>query len=151
MLVLKSMGSRFIVGYINLAEGEKDPRNLMVAFAIARVILIEFNISEHVEVRKKNRIPFYLLTILKGMFNILFCYFPITFRPPPNDKYGITTVDLRMALRYVIFLSQSICIEFFSRGSLAATPAFGSLAIPVFLEKISAGSRVTKVCLLEHH
>ncbi|KAF9480547.1 ARM repeat-containing protein [Pholiota conissans] len=110
--VLRSMGSQFIVGYINLAEGEKDPRNLMVAFAIARVILIDFDVSDHVE----------------GMFNILFCYFPITFRPPPNDKYGITTIDLRMALR----------------GAMAATPTFGPMAIPVFLEKISAGSRVTK-------
>lgn len=44
------MGSRFISGYINLAEGEKDPRNLMVAFAIARVILIEFDFSDYVEV-----------------------------------------------------------------------------------------------------
>ena len=49
-LVLKSMGTRFIAGYISLAEGEKDPRNLMVAFAIARVILIEFDFPEHVEV-----------------------------------------------------------------------------------------------------
>ncbi|KAF8967720.1 ARM repeat-containing protein [Flammula alnicola] len=110
--VLKSMGRRFLDGYISLAEGEKDPRNLMVAFAIARVILIEFNISEHVE----------------SMFNVLFCYFPITFRPPPNDRYGISTLDLKMALR----------------GCLNATPAFGPLAIPVFLEKISAGSRATK-------
>ncbi|KJA28181.1 hypothetical protein HYPSUDRAFT_130307 [Hypholoma sublateritium FD-334 SS-4] len=110
--VLKSMGTRFITGYISLAEGEKDPRNLMVAFAIARVILIEFDFPAHVE----------------SMFNTLFCYFPITFRPPPNDKYGITTEDLRMALR----------------GCLGATPAFGPLAIPVFLEKISAGSRATK-------
>ncbi|KAH9479537.1 MMS19 nucleotide excision repair protein-like protein [Psilocybe cubensis] len=110
--VLKNMGKQFLDGYINLAEGEKDPRNLIVAFAIARVILIEFDISGHVE----------------SMFNILFCYFPITFRPPPNDRYGISTDDLRMALR----------------NCLNATPAFGPLAIPVFLEKVSAGSRVTK-------
>lgn len=44
------MGKQFLDGYINLTEGEKDPRNLMVAFAIARVILIEFDISGHVEV-----------------------------------------------------------------------------------------------------
>lgn len=50
-LVLKSYGRRFLDGYIPLAEGEKDPRNLMVAFAIARVIIIEFDISDHVEVR----------------------------------------------------------------------------------------------------
>jgi len=46
------MGKQFLDGYIGLAEGEKDPRNLMVAFAIARVILIEFDITLHVEVRE---------------------------------------------------------------------------------------------------
>ena len=50
MLVLKSLGKRFLSGYITLAEGEKDPRNLMVAFTIVRVLIIEFDISEHVEV-----------------------------------------------------------------------------------------------------
>lgn len=47
---LKSMGQEFLIGYINLAEGEKDPRNLLVAFAIARVLLIEFDVKHHVEV-----------------------------------------------------------------------------------------------------
>jgi DNA repair/transcription protein MET18/MMS19 len=45
------MGNDFLIRYIALAEGEKDPRNLMVAFAIARVILIEFDIKDKVEVR----------------------------------------------------------------------------------------------------
>ena len=44
------MSKEFLDGYILLAEGEKDPRNLLVGFAIARVILIEFGISGHVEV-----------------------------------------------------------------------------------------------------
>jgi hypothetical protein len=44
------MGPDFLTGYIALADGEKDPRNLMVAFAIARVIGIEFDIKRHVEV-----------------------------------------------------------------------------------------------------
>ena len=38
------------------------------------------------------------LIIYQLMFNILFCYFPITFRPPPNDKYGINTGDLKAGL-----------------------------------------------------
>ena len=46
------MGDTFLDGYIALAEGEKDPRNLLVAFAIARVLLIEFEIARHVEVRR---------------------------------------------------------------------------------------------------
>ena len=45
------MNKEFLDGYIFLAEGEKDPRNLLTAFAIARVILIEFDITRHVEVR----------------------------------------------------------------------------------------------------
>ncbi|KXN90718.1 hypothetical protein AN958_04003 [Leucoagaricus sp. SymC.cos] len=110
--VLKVMGKEFLDGYVILADGEKDPRNLIIAFAIARVILIEFDIHERVET----------------FFNITFCYFPITFRPPPNDPYGITTEDLRDALR----------------GCLSATPYFGALAIPVFLEKLLAGTRATK-------
>ncbi|KAF8817465.1 ARM repeat-containing protein [Phlegmacium glaucopus] len=115
--VLKSLGKQFLSGYIVLAEGEKDPRNLMVAFAVVRVLLIEFEISEHVE----------------SLFNIVFCYFPITFRPPPSDPYGISTDDLKLALR----------------GALNATPTFGPLAIPVFLDKLSAGSRATKIDTLQ--
>ncbi|PPQ62900.1 hypothetical protein CVT24_006298 [Panaeolus cyanescens] len=114
---LQSMGKSFIQGYVSLAEGEKDPRNLMVAFAIARVILIDFDISNHAE----------------AMFDIIFCYFPITFRPPPNDPYGISTDDLRLKLR----------------ACLSATPSFGPFAIPVFLEKLAAGSRATKTDTLQ--
>ncbi|TFK91443.1 ARM repeat-containing protein [Polyporus arcularius HHB13444] len=109
---LKNMGDEFIRGYVGLAEGEKDPRNLLLAFAIDRVLLIEFETTKFIE----------------DFFNITFCYFPITFRPPPNDPYGITTEDLKAALR----------------SCLHATPAFGKLAVPVFLEKLTAGSPVTK-------
>ena len=48
---MKSMRTEFLSGYVKLVEGEKDPRNLMTAFAVARVILIEFDITDHVEVR----------------------------------------------------------------------------------------------------
>ena len=47
---LKNMGDEFLRGYIGLAEGEKDPRNLLLAFAIDRVLLIEFNVSNYIEV-----------------------------------------------------------------------------------------------------
>lgn len=48
---LKIMGKEFLSGYIALADGEKDPRNLLLAFSIARVLLIEFEVSGHIEVR----------------------------------------------------------------------------------------------------
>ncbi|KAK7064893.1 MMS19 nucleotide excision repair [Favolaschia claudopus] len=109
---LKGMKSEFILPYIYLAEGEKDPRNLLVAFAIARVIAVEFDCADHIE----------------ALSNIIFCYFPITFRPPPNDPYGITADDLRDMLR----------------RCLSAHHAFGPVGIPIFLEKMAAGSPAIK-------
>ncbi len=44
------MGDEFIRGYVNLSEGEKDPRNLMLAFSIDRVLLIEFEVEKFIEV-----------------------------------------------------------------------------------------------------
>lgn len=50
------MGKEFLDGYIILAEGEKDPRNLLLAFAIARVLLIEFETAAHIEVGRFMRV-----------------------------------------------------------------------------------------------
>lgn len=50
------MGNEFLSGYIKLAESEKDPRNLLLTLAIARVILVEFDITNHVEVRTVTRL-----------------------------------------------------------------------------------------------
>ena len=96
------MGDEFIRGYVNLAEGEKDPRNLMLAFAIDRVLLIEFDAEKFIEVGSCMRLytPSNQTCYVQDFFNITFCYFPITFRPPPNDPYGITSEDLRATLRY---------------------------------------------------
>lgn len=44
------MGKEFLTGYLSIADGEKDPRNLLLAFSIGRVVLIEFDISSLVEV-----------------------------------------------------------------------------------------------------
>ncbi|KAL4078711.1 RNAPII transcription regulator C-terminal-domain-containing protein [Scleroderma yunnanense] len=82
---LKAMGDQFVAGYASLASGEKDPRNLLAAFFIARTVLTEFDISKHVD----------------DYFDITFCYFPITFRPPPNDPYGISADDLKASLQYI--------------------------------------------------
>lgn len=44
------MGKDFLTGYCQLVTGEKDPRNLRLAFSIERVLLVEFDITETVEV-----------------------------------------------------------------------------------------------------
>jgi DNA repair/transcription protein MET18/MMS19 len=35
-----------------MVDGEKDPRNLMLLFAMDRVILLEFEIKDHIEVTR---------------------------------------------------------------------------------------------------
>ena len=50
-LGMASLGSDFAVGYIRVMEGEKDPRNLLVAFDVLRQILLHIPLSPaHVEV-----------------------------------------------------------------------------------------------------
>ena len=47
---LKRLGKEFTKGYCEMAEGEKDPRNLMMSFGIIRVILVEFDLDDCLDV-----------------------------------------------------------------------------------------------------
>ena len=47
---VKALGDESLVGITDLVSGEKDPRNLMVIFSILKVIMMEWDISRHVEV-----------------------------------------------------------------------------------------------------
>ncbi|KAI9205008.1 Dos2-interacting transcription regulator of RNA-Pol-II-domain-containing protein [Polychytrium aggregatum] len=98
----------FVGGFIQCIDGEKDPRNLMLSFRSIKSILRHMDIAGHTE----------------DLFEVVSCYFPITFRPPPDDIYGITADDLRLGLRE--------CIT----GSFL----FGPLAVPFLLEKLSSSS-----------
>jgi Dos2-interacting transcription regulator of RNA-Pol-II len=43
-IAIKKLGKSFIKGFIGLMTNEKDPHNLMLAFSILKVILVEFDI-----------------------------------------------------------------------------------------------------------
>ncbi|GJJ69980.1 DNA repair/transcription protein MET18/MMS19 [Entomortierella parvispora] len=109
---LRSMSADFVFGFIQCLDGEKDPRNLMLAFTLIKHIIQEFDIAQHVE----------------DLFEVTFCYFPITFRPPPDDPYGITSEHLKIGLR----------------DCLSATPYFAKFALPLLLEKLSSSSGSAK-------
>ncbi|KAJ3092948.1 mms19 nucleotide excision repair [Quaeritorhiza haematococci] len=101
-------GNEFVFGFITAMDGEKDPRNLFMAFKIAKTIAANFDLMKHAE----------------DLFDVVFCYFPITFRPPPEDIYGITAEDLKNGLR----------------ECLVASPAFAPFALPLLIEKLSSSS-----------
>ncbi|XP_023564623.1 MMS19 nucleotide excision repair protein homolog isoform X2 [Octodon degus] len=68
-------------------DGEKDPRNLLVAFRIVHdLISREYSLGPFVE----------------ELFEVTSCYFPIDFTPPPNDPHGIQREDLILSLRVVL-------------------------------------------------
>ena len=112
-----------------MVDGEKDPRNLLLLFSMDRVILLEFEIESHIEVRVRLGDRISPIDKKQEFFDITFCYFPIAFRPPPNDPYGITADDLKIALR----------------GCMSASPHFAKMAIPLFLEKFATATGLSMV------
>ncbi|KAL9111369.1 MAG: hypothetical protein Q9227_004246 [Pyrenula ochraceoflavens] len=109
---LKLMGDEFLVGATDLFGGEKDPRNLMLMFSILRVMMVEWDISNHIE----------------RLFDSVYTYFPITFRPPPNDPYGISAQDLKDRLQ----------------DCLSSTPLLAPYVMPNLLDKLDSTSPVVK-------
>ncbi|NXN18997.1 MMS19 protein, partial [Indicator maculatus] len=84
---LKGLGADFTFGFIQMMDGEKDPRNLLVAFQIVHDLIA------------KNYV---LGPFVEELFEVTSCYFPIDFTPPPNDPHGIQREDLILSLRAVL-------------------------------------------------
>ncbi|KAI8882460.1 hypothetical protein K501DRAFT_285853 [Backusella circina FSU 941] len=108
----------FITGIIRAMEGEKDPRNLMTAYDIILNIIKSQSISDEQ---------------IEPLFNATFCYFPITFRPPPDNPYGITAKHLKLKLR----------------ECMSSTPLFAPYALPLLQKKIGSTSGSAKKDTLE--
>lgn len=103
----------FLPNFIAFFDGEKDPRNLMIVFSLLQVPMMEWDVSRSAQ----------------DLFDSVFNYFPITFKPPPDDPYGITAQDLKDRLR----------------DCIAATSDFAPYAFPALLDKLDSTSMNTKV------
>ena len=44
---LRGMGSNFVLGYIQAMDGEKDPRNLVIAFSSVHRIVLHLPFGGH--------------------------------------------------------------------------------------------------------
>ncbi|XP_074518694.1 MMS19 nucleotide excision repair protein homolog [Halichoeres trimaculatus] len=84
---LKGLGADFVFGFVQSMDGERDPRNLLLAFQIANNIIQRgYDLGKFTE----------------ELFEVTSCYFPIDFSPPPNDPHGITREELIQTLRNVL-------------------------------------------------
>ncbi|XP_076025726.1 MMS19 nucleotide excision repair protein homolog [Genypterus blacodes] len=84
---LKGLGADFVFGFVQSMDGERDPRNLLLAFQIAKSIIYR---------------GYELGKFTEELFEVTSCYFPIDFSPPPNDPHGITKEELILTLRAVL-------------------------------------------------
>lgn len=65
----------------------------------------------------------------KDLFDAAYNYFPITFRPPPNDPYGVTAQDLKDRLQ----------------ACITSTSLFAPYSFPALLDKLDSTSANVKV------
>ncbi|EPY51539.1 TFIIH regulator [Schizosaccharomyces cryophilus OY26] len=104
----------FFAGICTTFAGEKDPRNLFLVFSMLQKILKRFPIGG----------------FEKQFFDITYCYFPITFRAPPDAQgLTITTDDLKEQLK----------------NTLVATDAFSKLLLPELFKKLKASAVRVKI------
>ncbi|XP_070782801.1 MMS19 nucleotide excision repair protein homolog [Enoplosus armatus] len=84
---LKGLGPDFVFGFVQSMDGERDPRNLLLAFQVAKNIIHRgYDLGKFTE----------------ELFEVTSCYFPIDFTPPPSDPHGITREELIQTLRDVL-------------------------------------------------
>ncbi|KAF2674221.1 ARM repeat-containing protein [Microthyrium microscopicum] len=117
MLTLHQGSRDFLPRFIAYFDGEKDPRNLMIVFAVLAVISTEWDIS----------------VCVQQVFDAAFNYFPITFRPPQDDRYKITAQDLKDRLR----------------ACISANSGFAPYAYPALLDKLDSTAVNTKRDVLQ--
>lgn len=96
-----------------MVEGERDPRCLLLTFALFSQVMHNFPIGHFDE----------------DAFDVMSCYFPITYTQPSNDPYNITRLELAMALE----------------EALTSARDFAPYAIPLFLEKMASDLNNSKI------
>eukprot|EP00698_Gefionella_okellyi_P024599 TRINITY_DN8732_c0_g1_i1.p1 TRINITY_DN8732_c0_g1~~TRINITY_DN8732_c0_g1_i1.p1 ORF type:complete len:939 (+),score=264.47 TRINITY_DN8732_c0_g1_i1:88-2904(+) len=102
---MTAIGREFSYGALQAVDGERDPRNLKISFHLmCKVVKLMPEAEQFAE----------------DIFDVVSCYFPITFSPPPNDVNGVTRADLVNGLR----------------DAIAAAPYMAEWAIPFFLERL---------------
>ncbi|EGC38352.1 hypothetical protein DICPUDRAFT_86559 [Dictyostelium purpureum] len=111
---IQELKNDFMVGYLQFIDNEKDPRNLIYSFKLMPKVI--YNIPEH-----KN--------FLESLFEILSCYFPISFNPKGNDPNAITRDDLSNSLL----------------NCFSCTPLFAEYSIPFLIDKICSNLVETKI------
>lgn len=112
-----------VFGVVAAVEEEKDPRCLLLAFRITRLLAKLYPDPEG---------P--VASCAEELFDVVSRYFPISFNPRPDSPDDITREDLANSLK----------------ATFACTPIFAPYCIPLLLEKLSSSLRRAKLDALNY-
>ena len=107
------LAAQLVAGFVRALEGEKDPRCLLralrVAACLARLLPDDASAPQ-------------TRATTEALFDAVSVYFPISFKPPPNNPYGITVAGLQGALE----------------DALCGTFAMAPFTLPLALQQLSS-------------
>jgi hypothetical protein len=112
---LEPHGTEILEGIVNSMDEEKDPRCLLEVFRVLHLAMRRFHghltkrtlvtstteseqEDEHDGGMKLKADSSQMMLLSVRVFEAVNCYFPITFNPPPNDPFGITSEMLITSL-----------------------------------------------------
>ncbi len=121
---MSSLKSDFVFAFVRCVDGERDPRNLLLAFHtfldVVREIPefttfaeVSFPSSPLIISAPAQDVLFLSRSLslslsltykpYQELFEVVSVYFPITFTPKPNDPTGITKEELVLSLRWGLY------------------------------------------------
>uniref|UniRef100_A0A7S2W8N8 MMS19 nucleotide excision repair protein n=1 Tax=Mucochytrium quahogii TaxID=96639 RepID=A0A7S2W8N8_9STRA len=106
-------GLELVELFSNAMEGEKDPRCLLVCLRVASVLVSKDNLKFRSDSDEQ--------VAVERIFDVTCVYFPIVFKPPPNDPFNIKASDLWNALY----------------GVFKCNPLMGDQVLPMLLDKLN--------------
>ncbi|RCK54927.1 DNA repair/transcription protein MET18/MMS19 [Candida viswanathii] len=110
----------YVKTFLNVASGEKDPRNLLISFELNKRVNEWFTFDTRGNELHKQ--------FVVDLFDVCFCYFPISFKPPPNDPYKITSEELKVKLR----------------DAIASQSQYANDSFPSLIEKLTSTNPVIR-------
>lgn len=132
--VAKHLDHDFVYGYIQMIDGERDPRNLLLIFSVLTPGIVS-QIAGHAR-------------FVEELFDVTSCYFPINFTPRPNDT--LTTAMLQDGLDGAMVCTPAFaqfCVPFLLEKIEAAPSAYVWRSFIRAIDKFGATS-LTKEPLL---
>lgn len=80
-VALVKCSEEFVLGYIQMLDGERDPRNLLLAFCSVLLIVRNLHFGRSSFSNSESNHVTLSDSLVEDLFDVISCYFPIDFSP----------------------------------------------------------------------